>query len=66
MNDKILIQIHLFSEMDDEGNIVPVQYELTTTQKHCMVQDIRNKQALIEFGGVFHHTDDIIKIITLD
>jgi hypothetical protein len=56
--------VFLFSEVDEEtGNVVGVQYPLSAYQFDKLLADIDNDKTLIQFGKVFHHSDDIIKII---
>lgn len=61
-----VINLYLFSEMDeDTGDVVPVQLELSPPEFNCLIQDVRAKLDIIQFGRFFHHKDDIIKFVLI-
>jgi hypothetical protein len=56
------VTVFLFSEMDFEDNIIPVQYELSDSELGSLLHSIEKNVQLISFGNTFHHIEDIIKI----
>lgn len=63
MDEKKLVNVYLFSEMDSSDNLVAVQYELTPEEVTILKNSVAASHNLkiIPFGDTFHHVDDIIR-----
>lgn len=57
-----VVNVSLFSEMDQDGNQQFMEYEVTAEELEYMYNSIENNCNLIAFGDHIHHSDDIIKI----
>lgn len=57
-----VVNVSLFTEMDDNGQQQLMQYELTAEELEYMYNCMENNNQLIPFGDHIHHSDDIIKV----
>jgi hypothetical protein len=62
---KTIIHLHLFSEMDEDGDILPVEVELTEEDVAILDTAIFNKLDLLPFGKIWYNKDDIIKFVEI-
>jgi hypothetical protein len=61
------VNVFLFSEMEEEnGDVTPVQYELTEAQFHELIYCVEHDLTILRFGNFFHHNEDIIKFVLID
>lgn len=57
----IYANVFLYSEMDENGDIIPMQYPLTHEEVETVHYMVENNLKIIAFGNHFHNAEDIIK-----
>lgn len=56
------VDIFLYTQMDDDGKLRAVRYNLEQEDLNILTEAIRKGQQLLPLTGNFHNIDDVIRL----